>query len=169
MTSTPNNTHLMNKECGTTKALLRRWSWQVGVSLATFAGFCFTANNFLIQGNNLIQRPFLKIAIANTTGCPKWAETWVWLTLISVFHHLVRQPSRFCQIPISPNSVRQTVEHSKSKSTKPSLSSLWTTPWPVLTGMNIPHSILPSTPSRCCWWGRYFRWLLSGLWPSWRA
>ena len=30
----------------------------------------------------------------------------------------------FCQIPISPSRTGQTVEHSKSKSTKPSLSSL---------------------------------------------
>ena len=30
-------------------------------------------------------------------------------------------PSLFCQIPISPSRVGQTVEHSKSKSTKPSL------------------------------------------------
>ena len=29
--------------------------------------------------------------------------------------------SRFCQVPISPSRVGQTVEHSKSKSTKPSL------------------------------------------------
>ena len=34
--------------------------------------------------------------------------------------------SRFSQIPISPSRVGQTVEHSKSKSTKPSLSSLGT-------------------------------------------
>ena len=51
---------------------------------------------------------------------------WVGLTLISVFHHLAQLPSRFCQSPISPSRVGQTVEHSKSKSTKPSLSSLGT-------------------------------------------
>ena len=39
------------------------------------------------------------------TGCPNWAETWVGLTLISVFHHLSQLPSRVCQIPISPRRV----------------------------------------------------------------
>ena len=34
-------------------------------------------------------------------------------TLILVFHHLARLPSRFCQIPISPGRIGQTVEHSK--------------------------------------------------------
>ena len=48
------------------------------------------------------------------------------MTLISVFHQLAQLPSRFCQIPISPSRVGKTVEHSKSKSTKPSLSSLGT-------------------------------------------
>ena len=61
---------------------------------------------------------------ATSSGCPK---SWVGLTLISVFHHLAQLPSRFCQIPITPSRVGQTVEHSKSKSTKPSLSSLGTT------------------------------------------
>ena len=51
-------------------------------------------------------------------------QTWVGLTLKSVFHHLGQLCS---QIPISPSRVGQTVEHSKSKSTKPSLSSLVTT------------------------------------------
>ena len=32
------------------------------------------------------------------TGCAKCAETWVGLTLISVFHHLAHLPHRFCQI-----------------------------------------------------------------------
>ena len=44
---------------------------------------------------------------------------WVGLTLISVFHHIDQLPSRFCQIPISPRRVGQTVEHSKFKSTQP--------------------------------------------------
>ena len=35
-------------------------------------------------------------------------------------------PCRFCQIPVSPSRVGQIVEHSKSKSTKPNLSSLGT-------------------------------------------
>ena len=33
-----------------------RWSWQFGVALATFSGFCFTANNFLIQAGEPILR-----------------------------------------------------------------------------------------------------------------
>ena len=48
------------------------------------------------------------------TGLPMCSETWVGLTLISVFHHLAQLPSRFCQIPISPSRVGQTVEHFKS-------------------------------------------------------
>ena len=43
-----------------------------------------------------------------------------------MFHHLAQLPRRFCHIPISPSRIGQTVEHSKSKSTKPSLSSLET-------------------------------------------
>ena len=54
---------------------------------------------------------------------PMCSQTWVGLTLISVFHHLAQLPS---QIPISLSRVGQKVEHSKSKSTKPSLSSLGT-------------------------------------------
>ena len=48
------------------------------------------------------------------------------LTLISVFNRLAQLPSRFCQIQISQSRIGQTVEHSKFKATKPSLSSLGT-------------------------------------------
>ena len=69
----------------------------------------------------------LSLFLSSSTGCrPKGVETWVGLTLISVFHHLSQLPSCFCQIPIRPSRVGQTMEHSKSKSTKPSLSSLGT-------------------------------------------
>ena len=40
--------------------------------------------------------------------------------MISVFHHLAQLPSRFCQIPISPRRIGQTVERTKYKSTRPS-------------------------------------------------
>ena len=49
---------------------------------------------------------------------------WVGFTLIWVFHHLAQLPSRFCQIPISPGRIGQTVEHSKFKSTQPSLEHM---------------------------------------------
>ena len=49
-------------------------------------------------------------------GDKKWPGTWVGLTLSWVFHQLAPLPSRFCQIPISPSRIRQTVERSKSKS-----------------------------------------------------
>ena len=46
---------------------------------------------------------------------------WVDFDFCVQFHHLAQLPSRLCQIPISPSRVGQTVEHSKSNSTKPSL------------------------------------------------
>ena len=54
------------------------------------------------------------------TGCRIRLFTWVGLTLISLFHHLPQLYSRFCQIPIRPGRIGQTVEHSKYKSTQPS-------------------------------------------------
>ena len=48
--------------------------------------------------------------------CPK---TWVGLTLIWVFHRLAQLHSHFCQIPISPGRIGQTVEHPKSKPSQP--------------------------------------------------
>ena len=40
--------------------------------------------------------------------------TWIWK-----FHHVAQLPSRFCQIPISPSRIGQTVEHLKSRSINP--------------------------------------------------
>ena len=48
---------------------------------------------------------------------------WVGLALILMFPHLAQFPSRFFQIPIRPSRIRQTVEHSKSKSTNPRSTS----------------------------------------------
>ena len=44
------------------------------------------------------------------TGWPIWSRTWVRLTWIWEFHHLAQLPSHFCQTPISPGRIRQTVE-----------------------------------------------------------
>ena len=44
------------------------------------------------------------------TGWPIWSQTWVRLTWIWEFHHLAQLPGRFCQTPISPGRIRQTVE-----------------------------------------------------------
>ena len=44
------------------------------------------------------------------TGWPIWSRTWVRLTWIWEFPHLAQLPSRFCQTPISPGRIRQTVE-----------------------------------------------------------
>ena len=38
------------------------------------------------------------------------------LTRILMFHHISQLPSRFCQIPISPSKIGQTMEIPKSKS-----------------------------------------------------
>ena len=46
---------------------------------------------------------------------------WHWF---GMFHHLAQKPSHFCQIPISPSRVGQTVDHLKSKSTKSILTWL---------------------------------------------
>ena len=54
------------------------------------------------------------------TWCPIRSWTWVELTSIWMFHHLSQLPSRFCQIPFSPDRIGQTVEHSTFKSTQPS-------------------------------------------------
>ena len=43
----------------------------------------------------------------------------VGLTLIWVFHHLAQLPSRFCQIPICPGRIGQTVTHSNSSQPNP--------------------------------------------------
>ena len=43
------------------------------------------------------------------TRCPICSWTWVGFTLIRVFSSLAPLPSRFCQIPISPGRIGQTV------------------------------------------------------------
>ena len=56
-------------------------------------------------------------------------------------------PSCFCQIPISPSRVGQTVEHPKFKSTKPSISSHGT-PCTILPpmGNHSSASLMSSMP-----------------------
>ena len=121
----------------------------------------------LFYGRGVFQYRCARSLMCASTGCPKWAETWVGLTLISVFHHLAQLPSQFFQIPISLSWVGQAVEHSKSKSTKPSLSSLGTpciTPKIIVCTLNLSHQILQlwhfatPTPDNCgcgktsrCW------------------
>ena len=51
------------------------------------------------------------------TGCPFCSWSWVGQTLIWVPQHLAQLQWNFCQIPISPGRIGQTVEHPKSKST----------------------------------------------------
>ena len=50
---------------------------------------------------------------------------WLWFGCSTVLPSCPAG-SRFCQIPISSSTIGQTVEHSKSKSAKPSLSSFGT-------------------------------------------
>ena len=56
-------------------------------------------------------------SIDTSTGWNWWSRTLVGLTWIFLFHHLALLPSNFSQIPTSPGTVGQIVEHSKSKST----------------------------------------------------
>ena len=51
--------------------------------------------------------------IRTPTRRPICLRSWVEFTLIWVLHHPPHLPSRFCQIPISPGRIGQTVEHTK--------------------------------------------------------
>ena len=76
--------------------------------------------DWVYEGESMAGRCYPRSQFAHrrhSTGCPLSSWNWVGLTLILVFHHL---PSRFCQIPISPRRIGQTVEHTKYKSTRPS-------------------------------------------------
>ena len=67
----------------------------------------------------------------NTKDYTGWficSETWVWSTLIWVFHHLAELHSRFWQILINPSRTMQTAEQLKSKLTQPRSRSRRITP-----------------------------------------
>ena len=66
---------------------------------------------------------FLLNSVQGDTSPGEPRLVWPWF---GMFHHLAQLLSQFCQIPISPGRTGQRVEQPKSKSTKPSLSSLGT-------------------------------------------
>ena len=41
------------------------------------------------------------------------------MTLIQMFHHLAQLPSQFCQIPIGPSRISQTLEHQNTSQPNP--------------------------------------------------
>ena len=62
-----------------------------------------------------------------STGCPIWSVTFVGLTLIRMFHHVIVLTGQFCLIPVCRSRIYQKVEQPKSKSTNPRSQTRWYT------------------------------------------
>ena len=91
-------TRVDNSSSCINSTLLQRWSLQIGIALAIFSGFLFTANNFLVQYfeigalevllvRSVVQVPIVGLiaAIFGTSLRPATYSTWTFVAAQAFF------------------------------------------------------------------------------------